>query len=288
MLPSRLRATASLAPASSLARRPAFSTACAASRRALVSSPGLSYPRHPRHISTNSGIGRDLSSAAAQTTEATAVATDSAGSSSSAHDSPRRQKPVLPSRWIDQNISVPKPHAVLLAEAKAAAATEAAKAPAGATATEAQPDEADATATTTPPAATSDAQAVVERLEAESMLLPREEVLETLSATLCSSLLVGPRESQTTEVHGDPVVGIYCPVEDAGLTAERTMREVAGRLGAELVIVDAVELCAEGEGSLGRCTYQTFRVSTRTKARLIHFALPLFSDVGYLSFAKPA
>lgn len=44
---------------------------------------------------------------------------------------------------------------------------------------------------------------------------------------------------------------MYCPLEGGQYVLDASMDEVATRLGADLVYLDAIELGAEGTGALG-------------------------------------
>ena len=88
--------------------------------------------------------------------------------------------------------------------------------------------------------------------------LPSEETLVVLEATIVESLHVGRTLHGKTlssprggHVPPEPIVGVYCPLEGGSYVLDAALEEIASRLGGDLVELDAVELAAEGLGSLG-------------------------------------
>lgn len=88
--------------------------------------------------------------------------------------------------------------------------------------------------------------------------LPSEETLAVLQATVFESLHVGRalHGKNLSASRGDltppePIVGIYCPLEGGSYVLDSAMEEIAARLGGDLLELDAIELAAEGLGSLG-------------------------------------
>jgi hypothetical protein len=86
--------------------------------------------------------------------------------------------------------------------------------------------------------------------------LPTEENLAVIQASVVDALHVSKRLHSASQHEGmnaalEPVVGVYCPLEGGTYVLDVAIEEVASRVGAELVTLDAIELAAEGKGSLG-------------------------------------
>jgi len=58
-------------------------------------------------------------------------------------------------------------------------------------------------------------------------------------------------QSCATSATSEPTLALYCPVEGATYTIDNTVKEIARRAGADVLVLDAVELAAGEWGHFG-------------------------------------
>jgi len=96
-------------------------------------------------------------------------------------------------------------------------------------------------------------------MESTSALLPPPEILEEAWDNLLITLHPQNQYRAAYATGGssrpvEPTLGLYCPIEGGDYVIDATVRELAFRTGAEVVVLDAVHLAAGEWGPFGKGT----------------------------------
>jgi hypothetical protein len=86
--------------------------------------------------------------------------------------------------------------------------------------------------------------------------LPPQEVMDDALANLHVALhpQTQNRSVYASSAHGpvvEPTLGLYCPIEGGDYVVDEAVRELARRTGADVVVLDAVQLAAGEWGAFG-------------------------------------
>ncbi|CED82546.1 aaa-domain-containing protein [Phaffia rhodozyma] len=79
--------------------------------------------------------------------------------------------------------------------------------------------------------------------------IPTHANLSVLKAAILESMYYAQRNSaDSDEGRVEPVIGCYCPIDGGGYVVTAAVEEVAAQIEAEVVFLDAIDLCSEGHG----------------------------------------